>query len=121
MNTTENNKLIAEFMGEEISIPKYSGGEEDWSIIMNGDKIIQTNVRYNSSWEWLMPVFEKIGSLTNQHGFNFTWSVGKYTCIESNNYSVIEKKFFANSDTPIISAYNCALKFIKWYNENKES
>jgi len=38
MNTTENNKLIAEFMGYDAIEP----------------------MQYQTSWDWLMPVLKKI-------------------------------------------------------------
>ena len=46
----ENNKLIAEFMG-------WKPNEHHWCL--NGDKDLQ----YDTSWDWLMPVVEKIESL----------------------------------------------------------
>tara|TARA_R110000824_G_scaffold1687_2_gene8379 strand:+ start:893 stop:1138 length:246 start_codon:yes stop_codon:yes gene_type:complete len=44
MNTQENNKLIAEFMGYEVH-PVYEDERHD--------------LHYHTSWDWLMPVIHK--------------------------------------------------------------
>jgi hypothetical protein len=45
--TTENNKLIAEFMGiDQVDI-------DTWLET-------NSNLHYHTSWDWLMPVIEKI-------------------------------------------------------------
>jgi hypothetical protein len=46
MNTTENNKLIAEFMGvDQVDI-------DTWLET-------NSNLHYHTSWDWLMPVIDK--------------------------------------------------------------
>ena len=46
----ESNRIIAEFMG-------WKPNEHHWCL--NGDKDLQ----YDTSWDWLMPVVEKIEAL----------------------------------------------------------
>lgn len=62
-NTTEGNKLIAEFMG--ASFKSYKKGQKTITNLYfdnppsyNG--ISDENLKYHSSWDWLMPVVEKI-------------------------------------------------------------
>lgn len=81
MNTTENNKLIAEFMGRtktfdivdndtyrgEVTLSKglteeqieheISHFEDRYSVTSIA---IEENLQYNNSWDWLMPVIKKI-------------------------------------------------------------
>jgi hypothetical protein len=59
MNTLENNKLIAEFMGYETY--EMSG----YINIHYSDDNVRTinDVHYHSSWDWLMPC---IGKISNQ-------------------------------------------------------
>jgi hypothetical protein len=55
--TTENNKLIAEFMGYEILYrPYYNGFIE----ISDTELCDVDDLEYHTSWDWLMPVIEKI-------------------------------------------------------------
>ena len=57
----EANNLIAEFMGYKNTTPT----DKDFNIYENkeGHKIETMSMRYHDSWEWLMPVIEKIESI----------------------------------------------------------
>jgi len=53
----ENNKLIAEFIGHE---PIVKG--DDVYYELNHIRLTSADdLRYHTSWDWLMPVVEKIG------------------------------------------------------------
>ena len=59
----ESNKLIAEFMGvHEIMHDGYSEYE------LPSNEIVQ-NLQYHTSWDWLMPVVEKIYQLDSNADF----------------------------------------------------
>ena len=64
MNTQENNKLIAEFMGYQVvDNPRVINGENFFQYIDKENKkytYMKSLLRYNDSWDWLMPVVEKI-------------------------------------------------------------
>ena len=57
--TEEGNKLIAEFMGEEIGHDKMVLRPFPEDAPNNAERWTMT--KYHSSWDWLMPVVEKIG------------------------------------------------------------
>ena len=52
MNTEENNKMIAEFMGMKYS-DKRSFNDGEWT------HSIKSLSEFHTSWNWLMPVVKK--------------------------------------------------------------
>ena len=59
MTTTENNKLIAEFMGlkqgKDINKPRW---KDDWFENLSGRR--HTHLHFDNDWDWLMPVIAKL-------------------------------------------------------------
>ena len=111
----EGNKLIAKFMGlREI------GFGENRHFIDAGNRIIAMyyNLKYHTSWDWLMPVVEKIENDDLYRVIIFRGSCD-IELIESNsvdsNFETIEKSGMNKN----ISTWLAVLEFIKWYNENK--
>lgn len=140
MNTTENNILIAEFMGARIE------EENNRFIVYNWDnknyrplKVIQStpfswnetkentldNIyknlvnpnygswgKFHSSWDWLMPVVEKI------EGIGFTINITTCT-VYINNFEDSFKQIIGTSDSysKIEAVYNAVIEFIKFYND----
>ena len=106
MNTTENNKLIAEFMGSEK--PEFAR--------INGALINIENCAYQYSWDWLIPVVEKI------EGMNWSTEM-RYTSGIGHNFFFIsggaELHRLRSSDTKIKATYRAVVEFIKWYNQQK--
>jgi LPS sulfotransferase NodH len=62
----ENNILIAEFMGAEVEIWKAherlgdNTSEDAWYAYFDGNGVAVEELAYDTSWDWLMPVVEKI-------------------------------------------------------------
>lgn len=113
MNTIENNKLIAKFIGSDFinnniminRLPKY--------FLNNSDSY---NCFHNS-WDWLMPVVEKIEDLDNcQVDICFDWCRIGYKGYLFN----IDTRNFLKGKTKIEAVYFACIQFIKWYNENKQ-
>ena len=102
----ENNKIIAEFMGRVIPEDKLEFYDEN-----------PTTHYYNSNWNWLMQVVEKIESLDghlhicdNDVFVHFPKRIKG--CVRINGESLKLSK--------IEAVYNACVEFIKWYNENKD-
>ena len=114
MNTTENNKLIAEFMGARfrylsyIDLDQYNFGKTDRTWKDNKD------MHYHDSWDWLMHVVEKIESLGAKVEISTSPRNSRHYC-EMRGYG------FAHEwdDNKINAVYKAVVEFVKWYNNIK--
>jgi len=117
MNTVEeNNILLDNFMGskgEYISHKDIWGGEVWGSYKPN---------TYNSNWNLLMEVVEKIETVTdiNSNGcFMVLESIGFNAKFIFDDGTRILKD--SKGETKIEAIYNACVEFIKWYNEQQIS
>lgn len=115
------NEIIAEFMGfishqsETYGIilqhPDLMGTYQDHTRQNQHGKAME--LKYHSSWAWLMPVVEKI---ENIEGLRFI--------IEGNRVMISSGEYFWNSgstqETKLTMTYWAVIEFIKWYNKNKK-
>lgn len=123
----EGNKLIAEFMGLYpkkswttlwmIDLKKCSYQFNDFiTSLMEDEAWYITELKFNSSWNWLMPVVEKIESM----GFWFNIKKNHVTVAWDNkgtcDSNMIHSEF--GDLSKIERVYQCVVAFIK-YNENK--
>jgi hypothetical protein len=106
-----NNKLIAEFMNGNVK----KGGIVDINpnfAPSNIEGYNITNSRYNSSWDWLMPVVEKIES----EGY-FVDVKTKMCSIsrdnKGNSDSYLVKAIFGD-DSKIQKLYDCVVSTVKF-------
>lgn len=96
METIENNKLIAEFMGiNKISI----------NVLRNA---ILNDLQYHSDWNELMEVVDKVYSSDIYYD--------KYIEHNSSMFSSGKIKLSVNID----HVYKQIVEFIKWYNQNNQ-
>lgn len=125
MNIIENNKLIARFMGakktsncssNELWIPRQTVCKTDTVELGRGNII-----KYHKSWDWLMPVVEKIESFIFDEDNSYNVTIG------STNYCVIQDSCGDTIEiikdcgrTKIETTHKAVVEFIKWYNENKD-
>jgi len=134
---TQNNKLIAEFM--EVPVLKelnkiYYDINKTGKIIYSLNDVL---LGYHKSWDWLMPVVEKIESLDLQEWF-YKWDDGgriryNFMCvnvwIEFNRcYIDIDLELDPAKNitsqkckTKLEATYQAVVEFIKWYNVQKET
>lgn len=131
----EGDKLITEFMGEVIlaanseTIPRSSYVKEFKKFSICSDFCDEVNknakkkyfpihhrgeMEYHSSWDWLMPVVEKIETM------NAEVTIRLDSC--SIKQSFKQPKVFAISrlsESKIEARWLAIIEFIKWYNQNK--
>lgn len=115
--TTENNKIIAEFMGLSYCEKHlYTGWYKNHE---HNERICDFNgLKYHSDWNWLMQVVEKIESIEDQRFlFQISSRQGFYAEVRMRFY-YNEKIEDAFGKTRIEAVYNACLTFIEWYNEN---
>ena len=127
----ENNKLIAEFMGVKIGVDSYSYRPGQ------SDLLKEENLNYHKSWDWLMPVVEKIESLDlKECGYQWEGIDGEtmynngsiYVEIERNHcciwvdlsldppHTINKKTYYIKYDTKIEATYDAVVEFIEYYN-----
>lgn len=144
METTDNNILIANFMGWEYKKAEnydttdkvfftphkqqvwqeadfFSQYDYEWETV---SEFLPKELKFNTSWDWLIPVIEKIELLSNNskmfgvftlHGLGRT----KVSCYKNNQ---LDKTIdILNENYGILPTYSAVLEFIKWYNQQKES
>jgi hypothetical protein len=121
----EGNKLIAEFMGGEFKedLP-YTFAKSGWLKTPANDHqtIAQDyDFRYHKSWDWLMPVIEKINGLGKEYSFSIFKT---YIALSVEKGGRVFKDFsFAHSEnitstqTSKQAAFKLVVKFVKWQNE----
>jgi hypothetical protein len=124
----KSNKLIAEFMG----FPKQQDAVDDRTIAYYIGDVIKADNRHNEneddvfhpddmqfhkSWEWLMPVVEKIESLGYTFEKNFQRIDKDYQCLIVKGNDILYQEF--NTDSRI-ACYQVVVKFINEYNKTDE-
>ena len=98
---TQNNKLIAEFIEFPTKLTC---------------KNVNATMKYHSSWDWLMPIIEKI------EGLGFEVLIGRISC---NINKILDREnpiaSFVCGDISrkIEIVYEAITEFINWYNKNK--
>lgn len=93
MEAKEGNKIIVDFMQDQVAINAYEVNPE--------------MLEYHSSWDWLMPVVKKIAGMV----INKDWD----NCLEA----VKRWKPIANELQKVNTenVWYCVVKFIQWYNK----
>jgi hypothetical protein len=127
----KNNKLIAEFMDLQISKSIFGDSRVHYIIPTTLVEVIfpMNEFRFHKSYDWLMPVVEKIEDTTfkNLKGFDeedeFEFSV-----FITNDVCEIESSMLDAGDgfeieickpNKLEAVYEAVIMFIKWYNTLK--
>lgn len=108
MNNNEilDNNLFVEFMGKKHI-------ELCWKLIPSNYVHLPKYFKYNSSYEWLMPVLEKIESL------GYGWEIGMQTPTSPYHYCKIDGMDTIEGIYLLDAIYGACIEFIKWYNKLK--
>lgn len=119
----ENNKIIAEFLDWTLcSYPThmkspFHGRNVWWSPgTTKSFCCIEGEEFFKNSWEWLMPVVEKIESL--DFVFQIHHNVVNIFNGETKENGIYNETF--QGKTKIKTVYNACIEFINFYNKQKE-
>lgn len=135
MKTEEGNKLIAEFMGakcekELAGVYYFEGKAMDMYRFKelpttHGNKILDPQLiigvlqmKYHSSWDWLMPVVEKIENLGFDVRIIRSGSETEYTMCDITDAANNEISCISHP-VKIDSVYSAVVEFIEWYNKQQ--
>lgn len=93
-----DNEIIAEFMGHDVPNGYLNGSDR--------------NSKYDTSWDWLMPVVEKIERIKGVH-----LVISELGC---DIYSFGKRVSDSREDTKIKTVYKAVVSFIKWYSNQPQ-
>lgn len=119
MNKEQGNKMIAEFMEwtiepgmEKESNPYYN---QPYKVGYLPQMILLSELKFNSSWDWLMPVVDKIESIDScTYEVMLKYAIA-FVCDKGLHSSPPVVR--AIGSTRIETAYNLVVQFIQWYNQ----
>lgn len=124
------NEVIARFMGgTRVLHPEQRFFNEDFYgyVCHDGRWWNEKCLKYQTSWDWLMPVVEKIESLENKR-FGVCIDVldtmiMDYNCTgyDEGEKVIIQTDIYPdNGDTKISITHAAVYQFITWYNDNQQ-
>lgn len=109
---TEPDILIAEFVGYRPDTSNRGDEDDFWhaedeSLHCDSEILYIDDFKFGTSWDWLMPVVEKIKLMR--------------ICYGDDGYNLIEVIDENLLEVTLPGTYASTLQFIKWYNENKSN
>lgn len=136
---TEGNRLIAEFMGDSV-IVEDDGiaiiSQTSFLLWFSGVNRLEEHRKkcYHSSWDWLMPVVEKIELIDLSNGqYGYTVHIEGWRCKVTDAFGdkksnkirthiAIENNPVRGLDisSKIEAVYIAVVEFIKWHNNQNK-
>lgn len=102
---TEDNKLIAEFMGYTH---QSDSAFKDENGFWNDFEVFET-------WDWLMPVVEKI------EGLDYFCMINRWTSVYTGSDGDRIQITTVEGKSKLQNTLEAVVKFIKWYNANRKA
>lgn len=121
----EGNKMIAEFMGfKRIESPKVKEvymRAKHWIIEGHG-YFDDEELKYHTSWDWLMPCVEKIETIDQEKeddGYSVLIQGVLCQISDMNMMGTLISEGF--KDKKIDAVWQAVIQFITWYNQNNSN
>jgi len=102
------NSAIADFMGIKT-------GDRDYPYVVHKDSWRLGGLRYHRSWDWLIPVIEKIQSLGYSVHLESRFGLAYHRCVIFKSPILIDQ--FGEAEW-IDSAWKAVVEFINKFNDN---
>lgn len=132
----EGNTFLAEFMEYEhdeledddvtITYNCYDhleniSGKKPWKSTIDDytSWLRPDEMKFHSSWDWLMSVVDKIESIIFDENNSFNVTIGStiYCVIQDTNGECYDM-VYDGEESKLLVVYKAVVEFIKWYNEN---
>ena len=78
----------------------------------DGKYYLVEDLKFNSSWDWLMPCFDIL------RGLGFSYKISERECTIKSHISGYNVTLIC--ETTLISCYEAIVNFVKWYNKNNK-
>ena len=127
----EKNRMIAKFMGFEDE-SRFIGGHNVmrrktiWKFgCQQYESYNYDDLKYHISWDWLMPVVEKIESLEYSVEKNLQRIDGDFQCLITKGNDILFQEFAVKSiesghwEHVLKAMHYLVVEFINFYNEQK--
>jgi hypothetical protein len=109
LSVEEGNKLIGEFMNHPFI--------KKWKCYNYKGEFPYKDLKYHSSWDWLMPVVEKISEKKVDVSISHACGYDLWHCSISGPYE--QPPYIHNRSNIMTEAvWLAVVEFIKWYNVN---
>lgn len=119
MKKPESNELIAKFMGAEWYNEQWRVGSGDIRQYLDN----ATELKFDSSWTWLMLVVEEIETTVYRREgdpeLTFAVEIHRSGCRIFRSWTTSEKEDFGwhQTGSKFHSVYEAVVEFIEWQNE----
>ncbi len=124
----EGNKIIGVFHGARYSDETQrliydTDAMQDFALMIEAKNVNIESAKYHSSWDWLMPVVEKIEKIEDPHHGHFGVYISSNGCsIQATNLRtdkpMADPPHYFNDvvlDTKIKATWYAVIQFIQWY------
>jgi len=111
MTTIEGNKLIAGF-DDSVKLTN----ERTYKYFIRGKLLAAEGLKYHSSWDWLMPVVQKIESQGQSVSIFRGCCDIRFDKLEEGQEEP-EPIESGGGQPKIISTWQSVVKYIQWYNQ----
>jgi hypothetical protein len=123
LNTMENNKLIAEFMGFELQKNPNERWFNQWftNDILNKPYHSRIEIlHFDSDWNWLMEAVDKIESIGDEeNNGEYFFEIYKFGVTIFSNGNYVNEIVDTTGKTKLEATYKAVVEFINYYNAIK--